>query len=613
MKRFMRVLSLVAVLVLLPLQFSFSEAADVAATQLSVTYYGSDNKKTSTDPLMDGSDETGLTLTRADTSKVSFQLADGDACQSIYIRLDTCAVTVTVEWLNSKVKKYETVQTLYNPGSEFVIKLDDALSGKIRLQFTFSKVVRCKVLELLVFGAGTLPETLHDWTMDRQGVDIMLAVDTASALDTALIESLIGAGYSLGVCVMNSDEQLPAAICDTLWNAGVRVLPGIAASGKTVIEMLTWIREYQPLLLVTDAALADTAQQGMAQASDYSVEVEVASQYGIWIVPESCTLADDVLAKAAALAPRSDDALKQMCVAKFSDALTADTSTIPYPENRDENGYLTEGEFLYENKDDGLFAYLSPSIQIEIVRHTQPDVPSLWYEVDLKFDPTQEQFKQRILGDKAYIGPYSKPDVLAQKLNLVLGINSDYYPFRVNNNRPTGIIIRNNTLVYNLTRTWSGYPPLDTVALRNDGSMSLYLQGEITGDELMAEGNVHDALSFGPIMVRDGKLCIYGGSNWYSLDPRMVIGQYEAGHYLIVMVEGKMPGDGEQGFDMNQMAELMYARGVQDAINLDGGSTASLIFMGQRINRTGKATSIGSPREQNELFGLGYSELVHAD
>lgn len=613
MKGFKRVLSLAAVLVLLPLQFAFAEAAGAAAAQLSVTYYDSATKKTAAEALTDGSDETGLALARADASKVTFQLADGDACQSIYVRLDTCAVTATVEWLNAKTKKYETVQTLYNPGCEFIIRLDGALTGKIRLNLAFGKVARCQVLELLAFGAGALPESLHDWTMNRQGVDVMLAVDTASALDMALVGSLADAGYSLGVCVMNSDEQLPAPICDALWNAGVRALPGIAASGKTVIEMLTWIREYQPLLLVTDAALFDTAQQGMAQAGDYSVEVEAAARYGIWIVPESCTLADDVLGKAAALEARSDDALMEMCVAKFADALSADPSTIPYPENRDENGYLTEGEFLYESKDDGLYAYLSPSIQIEIVRYTQPEVPSLWYEVDLKFDPAKEQFKQHILGDKTYIGPYEKPDVLAQKINLVLGINSDYYPYRVNKNRPTGIIIRNNTLVYSLTRAWSGYPPLDTVALRNDGSLSLYLQGEITGDELMAQGDVHDALSFGPIMVRDGKLCIYGLDNWYSLDPRMVIGQYEAGHYLIVMVEGKMPGDGEQGFDMNQMAQLMYARKVKDAINLDGGSTASLIFMGQRINRTGKATSIGSPREQNELFGLGYSELVHGD
>ena len=540
-------------------------------------------------------------------------MADGDACKAFYVRLDTCAVSATVEWLNKSAKKYEEIMTVYNPGCEFVVALDEATEGKIRLTLNFSRVENCTVLELLPYGNGTLPDTLHNWTMDVSGVDVMIAVYTAGSLDVTLIENLIAAGYSVAVCVMNTDEQLPAPICDMLWQAGVRIIPGIATTGKTAVEMLNWLRKYQPMLLVTDGALADTAAQSMAQAYDYSIEVETAARYGLWMTPDTCTLADDVLAKAAAIGERNDDALKQMCIDKFADALTADLSMIPYPEQRDANGYLPEGEFLYENKEDGLYAYLSQSIQIQIVRYTQPDVPSLWYEVDLVFDPQKEQFKQRILGDKVYLGPYSKPDVLAQKINLVLGINSDYYPYRVNNNRPTGIIIRNNTLVYNLSRSWGGYPPLDTLALRNDGSFSLYSQGEITGDELMTQGDVHDALSFGPILVRDGKLCLSAASNWYSLDPRMVIGMTEPGHYKIIMVEGKMPGDGEQGFDMNQTAQLMYARGMTNAFNLDGGSTASLIFMGQRINRTGKATFIGSPREQNELFGLGISELVHGD
>ena len=121
---------------------------------------------------------------------------------------------------------------------------------------------------------------------------------------------------------MNTDEQLPAPICDMLWQAGVRIIPGIATTGKTATEMLNWLRKYQPMLLVTDGALADTAAQSMAQAYDYSIEVETAARYGLWITPDTCTLADDVLAKAAAIGERSDAVLKQMCIDKFADALT---------------------------------------------------------------------------------------------------------------------------------------------------------------------------------------------------------------------------------------------------------------------------------------------------
>ena len=467
--------------------------------------------------------------------------------------------------------------------------------------------------ELYCYSPGTLPDTLHDWTLDRSEVDIMFTVDSIDNLDIALVQSLKDSGYTIGITVINSDAQSPAAIGDVVWDAGVRTLPSIAATSKPVTELLTWIRMYQPLLLVTDNALTETVTQAIEQAADYQYEVDNAVMYGLWIVPEVCTLTDDVAAKVAALPERSNDALLQMCVDKFSDALSADTSLIPYPEERGEDGYLAEGEFVYENEEDGLWAYLSSSIQIEIVRYTQPDVPSLWFVADVVFDPEQEQFKQHKLGDNIYSGPYASPDELAQQLKLVFGINSDYYPYRINNNRPTGIIIRNNYLVYNLTRSWSGYPPLATMALRNDGSMSLYLQGEITGDELMEQGDVHDALSFGPILVRDGELQMYNGLSWDSIDPRMGIGEIEPGHYRIIMVEGKMPDDGEQGMDLNQFAELMYSQGVTQAFNLDGGSTAVMIFMGVKLNRTGKATFIGPARDQNELFGLGISDQVHSD
>ena len=62
-----------------------------------------------------------------------------------------------------------------------------------------------------------------------------------------------------------------------------------------------------------------------------------------------------------------------------------------------------------------------------------------------------------------------------------------------------------------------------------------------------------------------------------------------------------------------QLAKLMYARGCSTAMNVDGGSTAVMIFMGEKLNRTGKGTSLGDPRNQHELFGIGISEQVHTD
>ena len=54
------------------------------------------------------------------------------------------------------------------------------------------------------------------------------------------------------------------------------------------------------------------------------------------------------------------------------------------------------------------------------------------------------------------------------------------------------------------------------------------------------------------------------------------------------------------------MAEL----GCTSAINLDGGATSVLIFMGEQINVTGNYNS-STNRKQNELFGIGHSDAIH--
>ena len=176
-----------------------------------------------------------------------------------------------------------------------------------------------------------------------------------------------------------------------------------------------------------------------------------------------------------------------------------------------------------------------------------------------------------------------------------------------------GNIIRNYEVLYNMDMKKNpGFPPLDTLALHDDGSISVYGAKEITADELAARGDVHDALSFGPYMARDGVLRVYSGKNAALQEPRCAIGMVEPGHYFIVDCEGRVP-KGPKGMTTNQIGMLLYANGSNESFLLDGGSTSVMIFMGEKLNRTGKDTSVGSPRNQHELFGIGHSELVHTD
>ncbi len=310
-------------------------------------------------------------------------------------------------------------------------------------------------------------------------------------------------------------------------------------------------------------------------------------------------------------------------LAEFETATCGDVSTIPYPDNRDEKGFLLEGEFVHEDAENGLWAYLSPTVQVEIVRFTMVKPAQRWFLCDLRFDPEQEQFKQYVditSSRPGKLANYGK--TIAQANRLVIGINSDFYHYRVTNDRVVGNIIRNGEVLSNqTTKRGDWFPPLDTMALHNDGRITLYTKNETTADKILTQGDVHDALSFGPWLVRDGELRNYRDKNWDYRAPRAAMGMVEPGHYILLVVEagldGKKTGDGvsAKGFTIPQLETMMYAYGCDQAFNLDGGNTSQLIFMGEKLNRTGNMETgyINPPRTVNELFGVGRSEMVRTD
>ena len=269
---------------------------------------------------------------------------------------------------------------------------------------------------------------------------------------------------------------------------------------------------------------------------------------------------------------------------------------------------------LYEDDEQGLWAYVSDTLQVEIIRWEQPEIPRRWFVSDIRFKPEAESIHPQDYINATFPGQMIYPETLAQTARLVFGINGDYYIYR-EDNKATGNIIRNRQVLYNHTRTMA-FPNLDTMALRDDGSMSVYDVQEITADALLAQGDVHDALSFGPWLVRDGRLRVWNGKNSEAVEPRNAIGMVEPGHYKVVTVEGRFnKGVGPAGVSLNMLGQMLYAQGVQQGFNLDGGNTAVLIFMGKKLNRTASKSGNGEtqPRNMSELFGIGSSGLVHTD
>ena len=602
-------------------------AASALADEVCPDWKVGDSQKVKAGVLTDGSDETMAKAASAKSANLTCTLEDGVSVRAAYVRMNGLPEKVELQYLN-KNRKWETVAAADHPGPECVLVSEFDLTGRLRLLITYSASKATQLTELRVFTDANLPAELHAW-QDAAQTDVLLTIDALAGFDPAVLAPWLAEGRSVALATLTAPAELLPAV-DALWDAGLRIKPlfgGYAETTRTPENALknwtekkvaatvtSWLRSTKPMLLVDGGAVTalvmDTAA---ANAMNPDYDLEDASVNGLWVVPRTEELTGDVAAAIRTLPQRDDKLLRDVCAAPFKDAVSSDVSLIPYPDNRDADGYLAEGEFVHEDPEKGLWAYLSPTLQVEIIQYDMVDPIQRYFVAEVKFKPEHEMFRQHTWVNAVYKNHQIYPQTLAQSSRLVLAVNGDYYPYRVDKGNTVGNILRNYKVLYNMNMNKNpGFPPLDTLALHDDGSISVYGAKEITADALAARGDVHDALSFGPWMARDGVLRVYNGKNASLQEPRCAIGMVEPGHYFIVDCEGRVP-NGPKGMSVNQIGMLLYAKGCNETFLLDGGSTSVLIFMGEKLNRTGKDTSVGSPRNQHELFGIGFSELVHTE
>jgi Phosphodiester glycosidase len=124
-----------------------------------------------------------------------------------------------------------------------------------------------------------------------------------------------------------------------------------------------------------------------------------------------------------------------------------------------------------------------------------------------------------------------------------------------------------------------------------------------------------DLLQAGPMLVADGRSLIRSGedlegfsagSRQFDSDitegryPRAALG-VSAGELIAVACEGR--ADHEAGLTMGELATAMRDLGAVDAINLDGGGSASLVVDGALLN---------TPREEHGRELVGGREIATA-
>jgi hypothetical protein len=124
-----------------------------------------------------------------------------------------------------------------------------------------------------------------------------------------------------------------------------------------------------------------------------------------------------------------------------------------------------------------------------------------------------------------------------------------------------------------------------------DGEVRLAARGELAAEP------PGDLVQAGPLLVRDGRIVLADsdregfsdGSGQFDSDitvgrhPRCAFGVGD-GEFLAVCCDGRRTGV-DAGLELAELARLMVSFGARDAINLDGGGSATLVHRGHLLNR----------------------------
>ena len=169
---------------------------------------------------------------------------------------------------------------------------------------------------------------------------------------------------------------------------------------------------------------------------------------------------------------------------------------------------------------------------------------------------------------------------LTEKYDCQGGINASGYADPYRRGIPWGFTMIDERIV-------SSFSPGGSHVVGGLNANYKMVVGKFTEGEI-AKQNFLWAFEFGPLLIVNGEkteFTPYSG----GLAPRTAIGQTAEGHILLVVVDGRQISS--IGATFLDLQDILYEQGAVNAINLDGGSSSTMVYRGTVVNSPSEGDS----------------------
>ena len=165
---------------------------------------------------------------------------------------------------------------------------------------------------------------------------------------------------------------------------------------------------------------------------------------------------------------------------------------------------------------------------------------------------------------------------IAADNDAIVAINGGGYNW--SDNMPSGLIISNGE-----TKYFETYRAYTSAAINEDGVL---IAGDISINDVESK-KIKNALSFYPALIINGEPIKIVGTGGSGMNPRTVIAQRKDGIILFLVVNGygqSLSWKGRGGVYLNDLLVILERYGAYNAVNMDGGSSTTMVIEGKLIN-----------------------------